>query len=375
MVRDALDAGDPEAANRLSNDLNMGIFRILKSPSTATVTLTPVQTREFAATADLIGDALAKRQLKLAQRLSTNLGLRIFRILENRPAGPGMSLPDPEAAPPTLTSAQARQLNATADVIKETLAKGDIESVERLTSDLRVSIEHILKPALQSTKAVLDPAQTEQIKTTGDLLNGALAKSDLETAQKLSVDLNLSLSRIARAARPTPDQKFHALESTLPSDQLRLYHALPKLAIAAFDAGAYDKAESYARQLLAISAGLRSFQSPGIGVFYGNMIVGRVALRRDNNVTLARSSLLAAGGSTGAPTLDSFGPNMSLAKDLIEAGERDVVLQYFTPSGSLEGTSSTPGPQPSKLGERLSSARAWVSDLSDSPRGNAKIAK
>ena len=27
--------------------------------------------------------------------------------------------------------------------------------------------------------------------------------------------------------------------------------------------------------------------------------------------------------------MNSFGPNMSLAKDLLEKGERDTVLQYF----------------------------------------------
>jgi len=27
--------------------------------------------------------------------------------------------------------------------------------------------------------------------------------------------------------------------------------------------------------------------------------------------------------------MNSFGPNMSLARDLLEQGERDVVLQYF----------------------------------------------
>lgn len=27
--------------------------------------------------------------------------------------------------------------------------------------------------------------------------------------------------------------------------------------------------------------------------------------------------------------MDTFGPNMSLAKDLLEKGERDTVLQYF----------------------------------------------
>ena len=43
----------------------------------------------------------------------------------------------------------------------------------------------------------------------------------------------------------------------------------------------------------------------------------------------AKRHLLEAGKSPGSPQMDSFGPNMSLAKDLIEKGERDVVVEYF----------------------------------------------
>ena len=33
--------------------------------------------------------------------------------------------------------------------------------------------------------------------------------------------------------------------------------------------------------------------------------------------------------------MDSFGPNMSLAKDLLDKGEREVVLQYFALCGKF----------------------------------------
>ena len=39
--------------------------------------------------------------------------------------------------------------------------------------------------------------------------------------------------------------------------------------------------------------------------------------------------MLAAGKVSGAPTLGSFGPSMRLAADLLERGERQVVLEYF----------------------------------------------
>jgi hypothetical protein len=43
----------------------------------------------------------------------------------------------------------------------------------------------------------------------------------------------------------------------------------------------------------------------------------------------AKADLLDAGRVSGGWTLTSFGPNMSLAKELLEKGERDAVLQYL----------------------------------------------
>jgi hypothetical protein len=50
---------------------------------------------------------------------------------------------------------------------------------------------------------------------------------------------------------------------------------------------------------------------------------------KEGRIEEAKKFLLAAGNSKGSPTMDSFGPNMSLAKDLLEKGEKDVVLEYF----------------------------------------------
>jgi hypothetical protein len=66
----------------------------------------------------------------------------------------------------------------------------------------------------------------------------------------------------------------------------------------------------------------------GNAIYYGNFVLGRIAAREDNLV-LAGQYLLAAGATPGSPQLDSFGPNVTLAKELIENGQSDVVLQYF----------------------------------------------
>ena len=50
---------------------------------------------------------------------------------------------------------------------------------------------------------------------------------------------------------------------------------------------------------------------------------------RAGDIETAKVKLLEAAKTDGSPQLNSFGPNMSLAKELIELGERDVVLVYF----------------------------------------------
>jgi hypothetical protein len=57
-------------------------------------------------------------------------------------------------------------------------------------------------------------------------------------------------------------------------------------------------------------------------------VLGRLALLNDD-VPEAERFLLLAGEIPGSPVLHSFGPNMSLARELLKRGRRDVVLQFF----------------------------------------------
>ena len=43
----------------------------------------------------------------------------------------------------------------------------------------------------------------------------------------------------------------------------------------------------------------------------------------------AKKCLLESGRTLGSPQLNSFGPTMVLAKELLEQGERDAVLEYL----------------------------------------------
>lgn len=108
-------------------------------------------------------------------------------------------------------------------------------------------------------------------------------------------------------------------------------HALPALARSAFDASEFEQAANYASELLTLTNSTdlpEFFRNDGDAIHQGNLVLGRVALEM-GDIDRAKRHLLASGRTKGSPSLCSFGPNMSLAKDLLERGEREVVLEYF----------------------------------------------
>ena len=109
------------------------------------------------------------------------------------------------------------------------------------------------------------------------------------------------------------------------TDENRSY-ALPQLAKAAVAAGALDKASLYANELL-VSAQAGDWND-GNAVHDGNMVRGLVALR-SGNIQQAAKDLIEAGKTKGSPQLNSFGPNMTLASELLEKGESGAVLEYL----------------------------------------------
>jgi hypothetical protein len=105
------------------------------------------------------------------------------------------------------------------------------------------------------------------------------------------------------------------------------YDMLADAAKLAVKVSEWDDARSYAQELLKSSTDSKDWNY-GNAIFFANMVLGQVALRRES-VDSAKAYLLAAGKTPGSPQLNSFGPNMSLAKDLFEAGEREAILTFF----------------------------------------------
>lgn len=107
---------------------------------------------------------------------------------------------------------------------------------------------------------------------------------------------------------------------------------LPDVAKVALEAGETAKARGYAEELL--KATDPNDWNYGNMLHHGHLILGRIALR-EGNLESAKEHLLAAGQTPGSPQLNSFGPNMTLARELLEKGEKQAVLEYFKLCGSF----------------------------------------
>ena len=110
-----------------------------------------------------------------------------------------------------------------------------------------------------------------------------------------------------------------------------LQTALPRVA---FDAGEMTKARAYAEQLLARTQGEDWIHSwTGMAVHEANLVLGRIAVREgklSEAITfLHRSADMSDSNSPAFNSSFSPAPSMSLAKDLLEAGETAAVLAYF----------------------------------------------
>jgi tetratricopeptide (TPR) repeat protein len=109
---------------------------------------------------------------------------------------------------------------------------------------------------------------------------------------------------------------------------LQHFYRLDDLAKSAYAAGDLEKASKYATELLALAKEHAGDWNCGNAIHHGNLVLGRIALKQ-GDVKKASDYLLKAGETTGSPQLDSFGPNMALAKELLEKGEKEPVLKYF----------------------------------------------
>lgn len=129
------------------------------------------------------------------------------------------------------------------------------------------------------------------------------------------------------------------IDSTRPAAFER-FKLLPDLAVFAAKSGDLRKANELGEEILISAERYRKMSSAyGNALFYGHFVAGWVALSRGDEVGAAKE-LLRAGETPGSPVLRSYGPDMSLAKRMLDSGDRKTVIaflrrcQSFWPEGA-----------------------------------------
>jgi TonB family protein len=213
-------------------------------------------------------------------------------------------------------------------------ARGSVTAAEPLTGPavLRAAAVAAVKqwkfrPVIRDGQPV--PALTDQSVLFFDLQN---PKGGRPPAPNLKEDeaADARLLDLERQLPRSPEQKLADLEQDSGGgDAMRRFYALNRLANAALTAGAPAKAAAYAEELLAAAALHTSDWNYGNALHDGHTVLGLLALRQ-GDAAKARERLLASAKTPGSPQLKLFGPNMRLASELLEKGEKAAVLEYLT---------------------------------------------
>jgi hypothetical protein len=128
----------------------------------------------------------------------------------------------------------------------------------------------------------------------------------------------------------TPKERYDQSVSKLNAavDPYSRWCALGDAAKSALAIGEDAEAKGYAEELKKLAPSQTKDWNYGNAIQDFNIVLGVLALKAGDAPT-AKKHLLDAGRSPGSPQMDSFGPNMTLAKALLDSGEKDAVLEYF----------------------------------------------
>jgi hypothetical protein len=219
---------------------------------------------------------------------------------------------------------------STCSAIEADLRIGDPEHAS-LTAYSLVSVTASFNPPRPMAAAEGGPTGDvrEAAASACSQIAAAYSAKDPAKAQQAAANLFQALAHAVAVLPSTPQAKFARMDAAVSQlDGLERFYRLVALAKAAFDAGEIDKAAAYGHELLDMAAQYSTDWNYGNAIYFGNWVLGRIALQQ-GDATQAGEYLLRAAATPGSPQLNSFGPNMMLAQELLEKGQTAVVLQYF----------------------------------------------
>jgi hypothetical protein len=173
----------------------------------------------------------------------------------------------------------------------------------------------------------------EQAADLAAILDPALAQELYERARAIEPDdprwtLKLAHLHGRDRLRGTDPERAAKLALAEAEQALAMGSSDASLVQMAFDAGDMLDARAYAEQCLNRAAATPGGWNTGNLIHEGHLVLGRIAVR-DGRIADALTFLDRSGATPGSPRLISFGPNMSPARDPLEAGELQAALAHF----------------------------------------------
>jgi hypothetical protein len=221
--------------------------------------------------------------------------------------------------------------------------------VGALRTDLRTSLESALdNPAGLSSEA--EQARREKLELIK--LRNQVRDLNVSMVQSHARERSANFRTVMRLLLPNPGaggpwrfrpewkgmealatneyaQAMQALTSA--TNEYVRFLSLDRAAKMSLAVGRTEDARQFATDMLLLDDGYSRGdpeKTHGDAVYSGHLVLGQIALDA-GRIEEAKRHLLAAGKSSGSPALGSFGPNMSLAKGLLEKGEQEAVLQHL----------------------------------------------
>jgi hypothetical protein len=111
-------------------------------------------------------------------------------------------------------------------------------------------------------------------------------------------------------------------------EEVDRFYAAPKAAMAAYTLSDHALAQELAHTSLSLAPSYRDNWNYGNAVHFAHAALGLVALA-NGDVPGAVEQLRSSGETPGSPQLNSFGPSMRLARELLRSGESAAVLAYL----------------------------------------------
>ena len=135
-----------------------------------------------------------------------------------------------------------------------------------------------------------------------------------------------SEDKLREAQVPLALEAIEELERA--ENEENVFYALSRAAFAYVVVGKKDEAKEAAELFLKLAEGYKDSWNYGNAIHNANIVLGICAFDA-GDFDAAKVYLEKAGNSPGSPQLNSFGPNMQLAKRLLNAGEYELSLIHI----------------------------------------------